>query len=125
MSLVFVILSAENITALYGGCVTISVLVHYFALVAVMWMGAEALFMFQKLVLVFVHITTKYLIIVSTICWGRKVANILSNPIYFKLFALRFTGLPIFFVLIPLLTDIANGSDPMQDIVIKRASFPS
>lgn len=51
---------------------TVSSLVHYFTLVAVMWMGAEALFMFQKLVLVFVEITTKYIIIVSAICWGKS-----------------------------------------------------
>ena len=51
---------------------TVSALVHYFTLVAVMWMGAEALFMFQKLVLVFVEITTKYIIIVSVICWGKS-----------------------------------------------------
>lgn len=50
---------------------TVSLLVHYFTLVAVMWMGAEALFMFQKLVLVFIEITTKYIIIVSIICWGN------------------------------------------------------
>ena len=71
VSLALVVLSAENITALYGGCVTVSVLVHYFTLVAVMWMGAEALLMFQKLVIVFVQITTKYIIIVSVVCWGN------------------------------------------------------
>ena len=50
---------------------TVSVLVHYFTLVSVMWMGAEALFMFQKLVLVFVEINTKYIIIISAICWCK------------------------------------------------------
>ena len=69
VSFVLVAFSSENVTALYGGCVTVSVLVHYFTLVAVMWMGAEALFTFQKLVIVFIQITTKYIIIVSTICW--------------------------------------------------------
>ena len=47
MLLVFVI--GIDKTENYGGCVTVSVLIHYFTLVAVMWMGAEALFMFQKL----------------------------------------------------------------------------
>ena len=51
-----------------------SALVHYFTLVAVMWMGAEALFMFQKLVIVFVQITTKYIIIVSVVCWGKSLS---------------------------------------------------
>ena len=71
VSLALVVLSAQNITPLYEGCVTVSALVHYFTLVAVMWMGAEALFMFQKLVLVFTEITTKYVIIVSIVCWGK------------------------------------------------------
>ena len=72
VSLVLIVLSDQNVASLYGGCVTVSALVHYFTLVAVMWMGAEALFMFQKLVLVFVEITTKYIIIVSVICWGKS-----------------------------------------------------
>ena len=52
---------------------TVSVLVHYFTLVAVMWMGAEALFMFQKFVLVFFQITTRYIIILSLVCWGTHM----------------------------------------------------
>ena len=48
---------------------TVSVLIHYFTLVAVMWMGAEALFMFQKIVIVFVRISTHYLIAITLICW--------------------------------------------------------
>ena len=59
---------------LYGGCVTVSALIHYFTLVAVMWMGAEALLMFQKLVIVFIQITTKYITIVSIVCWGELYA---------------------------------------------------
>ena len=54
-----------------GGCVTVSALIHYFTLVAVMWMGAEALLMFQKLVIVFTQITTKYIIGVSFVCWCK------------------------------------------------------
>ena len=46
---------------MHGGCVAISVIVHYFTLAAVMWMGAEALLMFQKLVIVFFQITTNYI----------------------------------------------------------------
>ena len=58
-------------TEVFESCVTVSVLIHYFTLVAVMWMGAEALLMFQKLVLVFVQITTRYIIIVSLVCWCK------------------------------------------------------
>ena len=67
MLLVFVI--GIDRTETFGGCVTASVLIHYFTLVAVMWMGAEALFMFQKLVLVFSQITKRYIVILSLICW--------------------------------------------------------
>ena len=58
----------------YGGCVFVSILIHYFSLVAVMWMGAEALLMFQKLVIVFMSITTKFIVILSLVCWC-KFAN--------------------------------------------------
>ena len=71
VALVLVGLSAGNVTALYGGCVTVSVLVHYFTLVTVMWMGAEALLMFQKLVIIFTRITTKFIVSVSIICWSK------------------------------------------------------
>ena len=65
MLLVFVI--GIDRTETFGGCVTASVLI---TLVAVMWMGAEALFMFQKLVLVFSQITKCYIVILSLICWS-------------------------------------------------------
>jgi len=51
--------------------VAVSALIHYFTLVAVMWMGAEAVLMFQKLVVVFAHITTKFIIVVSLVCWCK------------------------------------------------------
>ena len=56
-----------------AGCITVGVLIHYYALVAWMWMGAEALLMFQKLVIVFTNITWKYLLSVSIICWSKKL----------------------------------------------------
>lgn len=76
VALAFVILSAEGIETLYGGCAFLSFLVHYFALVSVVWMAAEALLMFQKLVIVFVQITTKYIIIVSVLCWSKSIIDI-------------------------------------------------
>ena len=57
----------------FGGCVTVSALIQYFTLVSVMWMGAEAVLMFQKLVIVFVWITKRYIIIVSLICWCKPL----------------------------------------------------
>jgi len=51
--------------------VAVSALIHYFTLVAVMWMGAEAVLMFQKLVIVFFQITTKFLVAVSLVCWCK------------------------------------------------------
>ena len=69
MLLVFVV--GIDRTEVFEGCVTVSVLIHYFTLVAVMWMGAEALLMFQKLIIVFVQITARYIIIVSFVCWCK------------------------------------------------------
>ena len=71
VSLALVALSVQNVTDPYGGCVMVSILVHYFTLVAVMWMGAEALLMFQKLVIIFTRITTKFMVYVSIICWSK------------------------------------------------------
>ena len=69
VALVLVALSAERATPDYGGCVMVSVLVHYFSLVAVMLMAAEALLMFRKLVTPLHQITARYTIIVSVTCW--------------------------------------------------------
>lgn len=124
VALVLVVLSAERVTPVYGGCVVVSVLVHYFTLVAVMWMGAEALLMFQKLVLVFTSITKKFIVIVSMICWSKwqshsKVAALIESHAYAHLL---FAALPIVLVVIPLVVDMANGHDPDKDIVVKRAN---
>ena len=86
----------------------VSVLIHYFTLVAVMWMGAEALLMFQKLVIVFVQITTRFIVILSLICWGMLWSSIIMffrsdfNP----------TVTPLVPVIIPLAID--------RNLLIKR-----
>ena len=69
MLIVFV--SGIDQTQVYGGCVTVSALLHYFTLVMWMWMGAEAVFMFQKLVIVFGKTTTRYIIAISLVCWRK------------------------------------------------------
>lgn len=69
VALVLVVFSAEKVTPYYEGCVTMSVLVHYFALVAVMLMAAEDVLMFRKLITPFAQITPKYNVVVSAICW--------------------------------------------------------
>jgi len=69
MLLVFV--SGIDQTQTYGGCVAVAVLIHYFTLVTWMWMGAEAVLMFQKLVIVFFHITTRYIVAASFVCWCK------------------------------------------------------
>ena len=77
VSLALVALSVQGKTDPYGGCVMVSILVHYFTLVAVMWMGAEALLMFQKLVIIFTRVTTRFMVYVSIICWSKY--NIILN----------------------------------------------
>ena len=54
------------------GCITVGVLLHYLILVVWMWMGAEAILLFQKLVIVFKKATTLYIVIVSIVCWGKS-----------------------------------------------------
>ena len=60
-----------NQVQMYEGCIVVSVLIHYFTLVAVMWMGAEALLTFQKLVIVFIDITKRFIVILSLVCWCK------------------------------------------------------
>ncbi|XP_064387784.1 uncharacterized protein LOC135335951 [Halichondria panicea] len=86
----------------YGGCVFVSILIHYFSLVSIMWMGAEALLMFQKLVMVFMRITTNFIIILSLVCW---------------LF-------PLIPVLIPMIIDVADGTTPETDLITTRNVDP-
>lgn len=72
ISFILVSLSVKDVNTddIYGLCLMVSVLVHYFTLVAVMWMGAEAVLMFKKLIIVFGHISTTFILAVSVICWG-------------------------------------------------------
>ena len=79
VSLALVSLSLTDVTDPFGGCVTVSILVHYFTLVAVMWMGAEALLMFQKLVIIFTRITKRFIIIVSIVCWSKLLSSICNT----------------------------------------------
>ena len=69
MLLVFVI--GIDRTEKLGVCVTVSALIHYFTLSSVMWMGAEAIVMFQKLDREFVHTTTRQIVTISLVCWGK------------------------------------------------------
>ena len=69
--MLIVFASGINRTKVYGVCVTMSALIHYFTLVTWMWMGALAVNMYQKLVIVFVHISTRYIIAVSLVCWCK------------------------------------------------------
>ena len=68
------------------GCTISSVLIHYFTLASVFWMGAEAVLMFKKLIIVFGRISTTFIVIISLICWGMfssckcNVNN--TNPIF-------------------------------------------
>ena len=71
LGMLVVFAAGINRTEVFGVCVTVSMLIHYFTLVAVMWMGAEALLTVQKLVIVFVQITTRYIIGVSLVCWCK------------------------------------------------------
>lgn len=55
-------------------CVTISTLIHYFTLVSVMWMAAEALLVFQKAV-ISTNVNYKFFIIISLACWCKCAIN--------------------------------------------------
>ena len=70
LMLLFVLVGLDR-TETEAGCTVMSLFIQYFTLAAVFWMGAEAVLMFQKLIIVFGNITVKYIIIVSIICWCK------------------------------------------------------
>ena len=74
MLIVFV--SGITWTGNRAGCITMGVLLHYLILVTFMWMAAEAVLFFLKLVIVFMKVSVKYLIIVSVICWGESIHGV-------------------------------------------------
>ena len=124
LAFMVIALSAENVTVLYGGCVTVSVLVHYFTLVAVMWMGAEALLMFQKLVIVFSRITKKFIFSISVICWSEFSFSHAKKATFLVCSACTsLAAVPIVLVAIPLIVDLATGHDITSDIIMRRAKL--
>ena len=70
-STVLIKLTHDEVSPPYGRCVALSMTVHYFTLASVMWMGAEALLMFLKVVMVFKKITVKHITMISGICWCK------------------------------------------------------
>lgn len=100
----------------YGGCVSVSVLIHYFTLAAIFWMAAEALLMFRKLVFVFERTTNNFIIVVSIACWGKyAVAHVFSPPHH-----LPHAAVPLVPVLVPFIIDLTLGNDPSNDLIIRR-----
>ena len=52
-------------------CTGASLIIQYFALASVFWMGAEAVLMIKKLVVVFGKVSRRFLIILTLCCWGK------------------------------------------------------
>ena len=50
-------------------CTAMSILILYFTIASVCWMGAEAVLMFQKLILVLRRTTNRQIVIISIITW--------------------------------------------------------
>ena len=69
--LLFVLVGLDR-TETEAGCTVMSLFIQYFTLAAVFWMGAEAVLMYKKLIIVFgKKITVKYFVTVSLICWCK------------------------------------------------------
>jgi len=77
-------------------CTAMSALIQYFTLATVLWMGAEAVLMFQKLIIVFGNITVKYFVIVSLICWRKFLTSmeyIASSTVTAILYSIRLSAI--------------------------------
>ena len=57
-------------------CVVASALMHYFTLVTAMWIAADALLMILKLMVVFVHPSTCFMVSISLLCWRKSDAAV-------------------------------------------------
>ena len=71
MLLVFV--AGIDKVSVRAGCITVGVLIHYFALVSWMFIGAEAVLLFHQAVIVLSRITWAYLLVFSIISWSKIV----------------------------------------------------
>ena len=69
MLIVFV--AGINRTENRAGCITVGVLLHYLILVTWMWMAAEAVLLFQKLVIVFKKPSNIFIVVFSIVCWSK------------------------------------------------------
>ena len=54
-------------------CTFFSLVIQYFTMASVAWMGAEAVLMFHKLIIVFGHI---HMLLISIITWGTYVHTV-------------------------------------------------
>ena len=75
MLMLIVFVAGINHTEHRVGCITVGVLLHYLILVIWMWMGAEAILLFQKVVIVFKQTTTLYFVVISLVCWCEWCIN--------------------------------------------------
>ena len=66
-------------------CSIASVLLQYFVLSSMLWMVAQGVLMFRKLVIVFGLISTKFIVTVSLLCWCKFKLSLFFTPA-FKLF---------------------------------------
>ena len=71
------------------GCTIMSLFIQYFTLASVCWMGAEAVLMFQKLIIVFGRITVRYIVIVSLVCWCKFLTFIRKYRTVGKIFQVQ------------------------------------
>eukprot|EP00731_Ephydatia_muelleri_P031789 Em0023g296a len=59
-------------------CTAMSILILYFTIASVCWMGAEAVLMFQKLILVFRRTTNRQIVIISVITWCIPIVFVVA-----------------------------------------------
>ena len=65
-------------------CTAMSVLIQYFTMASLCWMGAEAVLMFKKLIIVFGNITLTFILVVSLVSW-RKSTHLVTAPLHLPL----------------------------------------
>ena len=82
MAMLVVFLIGVERTENEVACTFMSCVILYFALSSVFWMGAEAVVMYKKLIIVFGSLSVRFIIIISVLCWGKELPAVISYCVF-------------------------------------------
>lgn len=79
LNLVFLVNSWLSSWGVYGLCVAVAAMMHYFLLASFTWMGLEAIHMYFALVKVFNVYVPSYILKLCALGWGKSCFDYLTG----------------------------------------------